>query len=109
MNKSPILFLTALAALLIVLQANTAALSQQSSLGAFAEQSNVGNPLRTGRTTYDGDKQEYTIEGAIAVRNKVIFRGLCDANVAEHGRFSHVLIMRTHIAFVSNTDKAGGQ
>lgn len=57
MNKSHILFLIAIAALLI----NTA---QQSPVGVFAEQSDVGNPIRTGRTTYDGDKQEYTIEGA---------------------------------------------
>src|SRR6185295_11503213 len=52
MNKSPILFLIAVAALLV------------SSVGAFTDQSDVGNPLRAGRTTYDNDKQEYTIEGA---------------------------------------------
>jgi len=57
MNKSPILFLTAVAALL-------AAFSQQSPVGVFAEQSDIGNPIRTGRTTYDSDKDEYTIEGA---------------------------------------------
>jgi TolB protein len=57
MNKSHILFLIAFAALLI----NAA---QQTSVGVFAEQSDVGNPIRTGRTTYDSDKQEYTIEGA---------------------------------------------
>jgi len=57
MNKSHILFLTAVVALLTVFP-------QQSSLGDFAEQSDVGNPIRTGRTTYDSDKQEYTIEGA---------------------------------------------
>ena len=57
MNKSHILFLTAVVALLTVF-------SQQSSLGDFAEQSDVGNPIRTGRTIYDSDKQEYTIEGA---------------------------------------------
>jgi hypothetical protein len=42
----------------------TAVLGQQSSVGAFADQSDVGNPLRTGRATYDADNQEYTIEGA---------------------------------------------
>src|SRR5678815_2954042 len=57
MNKSHILFLTAVVALLTLF-------SQQSSLGDFAEQSDIGNPSRTGRTTYDSDKQEYTIEGA---------------------------------------------
>ena len=57
MNKSHILFLTAVVALLTVFP-------QQSSLGDFAERSDVGNPIRTGRTTYDSDKQEYTIEGA---------------------------------------------
>jgi hypothetical protein len=57
MKKSHILFLTAVVALLTVFP-------QQSSLGDFAEQSDVGNPIRTGRTTYDSDKQEYTIESA---------------------------------------------
>jgi len=57
MNKSHILFLIAVAVLLTVF-------SQQSSLGDFAEQSDIGNPIRTGRTTFDSDKQEYTIEGA---------------------------------------------
>ena len=56
MNKSHILFLIALGALLMV--------SQQSAVGVFSDQSDVGNPLRMGRTTYDNDKQEYTIEGA---------------------------------------------
>ena len=56
MNKSHILT-TAVVALLAVF-------SQQSPLGDFAEQSDIGNPIRTGRTTYDSDKQEYTIEGA---------------------------------------------
>jgi TolB protein len=57
MNKSHILFLTAIVALLTLF-------SQQSSLGDFAGQGDIGNPSRTGRTTYDSDKQEYTIEGA---------------------------------------------
>jgi len=57
MNKSHILFLIAVAVLLTVF-------SQQSPVGDFAEQSDIGNPIRTGRTTFDSDKQEYTIEGA---------------------------------------------
>ncbi|HEX5601303.1 MAG TPA: hypothetical protein VFX63_02095, partial [Pyrinomonadaceae bacterium] len=57
MNKSHILFLTAVIALLTVFP-------QQSSLGDFAEQSDIGNPIHTGRATYDSDKQEYTIEAA---------------------------------------------
>jgi TolB protein len=64
MNRKPILFLIAIAALTIVLRPNTVVVSQQSSVGVFADQSDVGNPNRTGRTTYDADKQEYTIEGA---------------------------------------------
>src|SRR5215510_5565465 len=62
--KNSILFLIALAVLLMISWPNTAVVSQQSSLGAFNEQSDIGNPIRTGRTTYDADKQEYTIEGA---------------------------------------------
>ena len=61
MNKDPILFLIIFSALLIVAQPN---FSQQSSLGAFADQSDVGNPIRPGQTTYDGNEEEYTIEGA---------------------------------------------
>ena len=53
MNKSPILFLIA-----------TLIFSQQSSVGVFVDQSDIGNPIHTGRTMYDSDKQEYTIEGA---------------------------------------------
>ena len=56
MSKDPILFLIFIVALLIA--------SQQNSVGVFVNQSDVGNPLRTGRTTYDSDKQEYTIEGS---------------------------------------------
>src|SRR6185503_19181962 len=59
--KKPILFLIAL---LMVLLSNTVVFSQQSSLGAFTEQSDLGNPVRSGRATYDVGKQEYTIEGA---------------------------------------------
>src|ERR1044072_6811914 len=57
MNKRHILFLIAVATLLTVF-------SQQRSFGDFAEQSDIGSPIRTGRTTYDSDKQKYTIEGA---------------------------------------------
>lgn len=64
MNKNPILFLIVFAALLIGFEINPVAFSQQSSLGDFAAQSDVGNPVRPGRATYDDDKQEYTIEGA---------------------------------------------
>src|ERR1044071_3900381 len=60
MSKSPILFLITL---LIVLLPNTV-FSQQSSLGAFAEQSDVGNPVRAGRASYDAANEEYAIEGA---------------------------------------------
>lgn len=59
MNQNPILFLTALVALLLVLSP-----AQRSAVGAFADQTDVGNPTRTGRSTYDRDKEEYTIEGA---------------------------------------------
>lgn len=61
MNKNPNLFLIVFSALLIVAPPN---FSQQRSLGAFADQSDIGNPLRTGRTRYDGNEEEYTIEGA---------------------------------------------
>jgi TolB protein len=62
MNNNPTLF--ASAALVMFFLSTTAVVGQQNSLGAFAGQSDVGNPLRTGRATYDGDNQEYTIEGA---------------------------------------------
>src|ERR1044072_3202421 len=88
MNKSHILFLIAIATLLTVF-------SQQGSLGDFAEQSDIGSPIRTGRTTYDSDKQEYTIEGA-------------GTNMwAEHDEFEFVwrrlrgnFILTAHAAFV---------
>src|SRR5262245_53015853 len=90
MNKSPILFLIAVAALLM----NTA---QQSPSGVFIDQSDIGNPIRTGRTTYDDDKQEYTIEGA-------------GSNMwADHDEFHFVwrrlkgdFILTTNVAFVGN-------
>jgi Tol biopolymer transport system component len=88
MNKSLILFLIAVATLLTVF-------SQQRPLGDFAEQSDIGNPIRTGGTTYDSDKQEYTIEGA-------------GTNMwADHDEFHFVwrrlrgdFILTTHAAFV---------
>jgi hypothetical protein len=52
MNQNPILLITALMALLIVLTP-----TQRSSIGAFADQSDVGNPLHAGRATYDAGKQ----------------------------------------------------
>lgn len=61
MNTNPILFLIAL---LVVLLPSTVAVSQQNSLGVFADQTDIGNPLRAGRTRYDSAKQEYTIDGA---------------------------------------------
>lgn len=61
MNTNPILFLIAL---LVVLLPSTVAVSQQNSLGAFTGQSDIGNPLHAGQTTYDSAKQEYTIAGA---------------------------------------------
>lgn len=39
-------------------------LFQQTSAGTFSDNSDVGNPLRAGRLTYDVEKQEYIIEGA---------------------------------------------
>ena len=61
MSQNPILFLIAL---LVIALPNAIVSAQQNSLGAFADQSDIGNPLRTGRTTYDTDNQEYTIDGA---------------------------------------------
>ena len=88
MNKSHILFLIAFAVLLTCFH-------QQSSMGDFAEQSDIGNPIRTGRATYDSEKQEYTIEGA-------------GTNMwASHDEFHFVwrrmkddFILTTHAAFV---------
>jgi len=62
MNNTPILY--PIAALLMFFLPGTVVLCQQNSVGAFADQSDIGNPLRTGRATYDADTQEYTIEGA---------------------------------------------
>lgn len=50
--------------LIIFLIAGALIVFQQNSLGTFSDQSDVGNPLRSGRVTYDADNDEYTIEGA---------------------------------------------
>ena len=56
---NPILIMPALTVLLIVLSP-----AQHSSVGAFADQTDVGNPPHAGRATYDEVKQEYTIAGS---------------------------------------------
>jgi len=89
MNKSHILFLTAAVVALLTL------FPQQSSLGDFAEQSDIGNPIRTGRTTYDGDKQEYTIEGAGAN----MWAGRDEFHFVWR-RLTGNFILTTHAAFV---------
>jgi len=50
--------------LIIFLIALAPIVFQQNSVGSFADQVDVGNPIRSGRTTYDAVKDEYTIEGA---------------------------------------------
>ena len=50
--------------LIILLIAVAPILFQQTSEGTFADHSDVGNPLHAGRSTYDAQKQEYTIEAA---------------------------------------------
>ena len=62
MKPNPILLLTA--ALLVIFLFSTIVFSQQATLGTFTDQTDVGNPVRNGRATYDAAKQEYTIEGA---------------------------------------------
>lgn len=64
MNQNPILLMITLSALLLALRPNTVVFSQQNSIGVFADQSDVGNPLRAGRATYDTGNQEYTVDGA---------------------------------------------
>jgi Tol biopolymer transport system component len=59
--KNPILFLIAL---LMVLLSSTVVFSQQSSLGVFTSQSDVGKPIRTGGVSNDSGKQDFTVEGA---------------------------------------------
>ena len=39
-------------------------LFQQTSVGTFSDNSDIGNPLRAGRVTYNAISDEYTIEGA---------------------------------------------
>ena len=36
----------------------------QSTLGSFADQTDVGTPLHAGTATYDSETQSYTIAGA---------------------------------------------
>ena len=62
MNQNPILFLSA--ALLTFFLSATTVFPQQTAIGAFTDQGDIGNPVRTGRATYDAAKQEYTIEGS---------------------------------------------
>jgi len=50
--------------LIIFLIAVAPILFQQTSVGTFADQTGVGNPLHAGRATYDAANDEYTIEGA---------------------------------------------
>ena len=61
MKKNPILILSAV--LLLFFLPHTIVFAQTAA-GVFTDQTDVGNPLRAGRTTYDAAKQEYTIEGA---------------------------------------------
>ena len=42
----------------------TPILFQQTSVGSFSNQDDVGHPLRTGGATFDANMDEYTIEGA---------------------------------------------
>lgn len=62
MNRNPMLAL--IAPTLFCLLTNGVGFSQQRSLGVFAEQTDVGDPIRPGRATYDPENQEYTVEGA---------------------------------------------
>ncbi len=62
MNKK--LFLILLAAALIVVVPHTIVFSQQTFIGRFTDQTDVGQPLRPGGAKYDANNQEYTIEGA---------------------------------------------
>jgi Tol biopolymer transport system component len=62
MTRNLILVLIAVPLFVVLTKSET--FSQQKSLGAFADQADVGNPIRPGLATYDPEKQEYTIEGA---------------------------------------------
>ena len=96
MNKKPILFLIALAALPALSQPNAIVVSQQTSVGAFADQSDVGNPLRRGRAIYDSDKQEYTIAGA----GTNMWAGRDEFHFVWR-RLQGNFILNTHAAFVT--------
>ena len=60
MTKNLIIFLLAF----LVFLPNAFVSSQSNSVGTFAEETDVGNPLRTGRATYDSRNEEYSVEGA---------------------------------------------
>ncbi|PWT92358.1 MAG: biopolymer transporter TolR [Blastocatellia bacterium] len=62
MNKTRILQLILVT--LIVLMSSNKTLSQQTSLGAFGGQTDVGSPVHSGGASYDTENQEYTIEGS---------------------------------------------
>ena len=96
MTKNTILFLIAVAALLLVLQTPTA-VSQHSWVGVFTGESDIGYPLRTGRITYDSDNQEYTIAGAGA--NMWANR---DEFHFAWRRLKGNFILHAHAAFVGN-------
>ena len=53
-----------IATALLFLLPNTSATYQQTPIGVFTDQSDVGQPVRQGRATYDAENQQYTIEGA---------------------------------------------
>lgn len=50
--------------LMILLFVALSMVPPQNSLGTFADQSDVGNPLRAGRGTYNVNNDEFSIEGA---------------------------------------------
>jgi TolB protein len=62
MNKRLVPVLLAIAVFILLTNAATSA--QQKTLGAFADQTDVGSPLRSGEATYNPDTQEYKIAGA---------------------------------------------
>ena len=42
----------------------TSILAQQKTIGEFSDQTDVGNPIRTGGASYSSELQEYKISGA---------------------------------------------
>ncbi len=50
--------------LILFLIASALIAFHQDSIGAFADNTDVGGPLRAGRVTYETEKQQYIIEGA---------------------------------------------